>query len=122
MSLQEQIKAAVGAHGMWKARLRQAIDTGVSEFSPTVVRRDDQCEFGKWLHSASEPSVRTSPHYKKCVDTHRQFHEAAAKVMGLATSGQKANAEREIGLTSDFAKISATLTGAMNEWSRSAPK
>jgi hypothetical protein len=47
MNLQEQIKSATGAHGLWKARLKSAIDSGSSQFSPSIVRLEDQCEFGE---------------------------------------------------------------------------
>jgi hypothetical protein len=122
MSLQDQIKSATGAHGLWKARLKSAIEKGSSEFSPGTVRLENQCEFGKWLHSVSDPGIKTSAGYHKCLDLHRQFHEAAAKVLNLALTGQKDAARQAMGLTSDFAKVSGTLTMAMNDWSHSAPK
>jgi len=47
MAIAEEITKAIGAHGMWKQRLRQAIDTGKSEFTVERVRPDNLCDFGK---------------------------------------------------------------------------
>jgi hypothetical protein len=45
-SFREQIRAAIGAHGTWKARLRSAIDSGQSTLSVGVTRLDDRCDNG----------------------------------------------------------------------------
>lgn len=116
MTVQEQIKAAIGVHGMWKSRLHSAIDHGSSEFTPGKVRRDDQCDFGKWL-AAAAPSARSSPDYQKCVELHRQFHGAAAKVLELAIAGNKDAAKEAMKAGGDFARTSGALTMAMMAWS-----
>ena len=99
MSMQDQIKTAVGVHGMWKARLKSAIDKSSSEFTASTVRRDDACEFGKWLKSGVDPAERRSPGYQKCTDLHRQFHEKAAVVLELALAGKTDQAKQAIGPT-----------------------
>jgi len=43
MSTQDQIKKAIGAHGLWKTRLAAAIDVGKSEFTVDTVRKDNAC-------------------------------------------------------------------------------
>ena len=45
----ERIVHAIAAHAKWKFYLRQAIDTGTSEWTVAEVRPDDGCEFGTWL-------------------------------------------------------------------------
>ena len=77
-------------------------------------------EFGRWLGQISDPKITKSEDYKKCTELHRQFHLATAKVLALATSGQKAMAEKALGLESEFATTSARLTAAMMHWSRSS--
>jgi len=120
MNVKEAIMSAVAAHSMWKARLRTAVRAGSSDFRVDTVRRDDQCEFGRWLGQISDPKITKSEDYKKCTELHRQFHLATAKVLALATSGQKAMAEKALGLESEFATTSARLTAAMMHWSRSS--
>ena len=43
------ITHAIASHAKWKYRLRQAIDTGMSDWTVAEVRADDRCEFGEWL-------------------------------------------------------------------------
>ncbi len=47
----EEITKAIGMHGIWKLRLKQAIDLGSSEFSVEHISPDNECAFGKWLYS-----------------------------------------------------------------------
>ena len=53
MSTTDAITKGIGAHGMWKQRILDAIKTGKSEWTPEIVCQDNQCEFGKWLYSCS---------------------------------------------------------------------
>ena len=58
MSLQEEIAKALGAHGVWKMRLKTAIDTGKADAQAADVAKDNVCAFGQWLYGASlTPSV-----------------------------------------------------------------
>jgi hypothetical protein len=107
---------AIGAHGMWKTRLKSAIDHGSSEFSPAVVQLDDHCDFGKWLAGAS-PELKASPLYSRCRDLHRQFHSAAAKVLTLALSGKKDKAKHNLD-SGEFSNLSGTLTKTMMDWDK----
>ena len=116
----EQIRNAIVAHSRWKARLRQAIDSGKSEWNAESVRPDNLCDFGKWLHSVS-PTEKTTERWKKIRDLHSEFHKEAARVLTLALSGQKAEAETAFALGSHFSKISADLTMAMIAWRDSIP-
>ena len=54
MSLKDEISAAIGAHGSWKTRIRTAIESGTSEFSPLNVAADNKCAFGKWLYGVTD--------------------------------------------------------------------
>ncbi|HYA36093.1 MAG TPA: CZB domain-containing protein [Candidatus Binataceae bacterium] len=116
MSIQDQIKSAIAAHGMWKARLTSAIDSGSSDVSPATIQLDDHCEFGKWLHYGEAAKFKDSPHYTRCLALHRQFHLVAAKVLMLALSGKKEQAARSMGPMGDWTNASADLTKAMMEW------
>jgi hypothetical protein len=113
----DQIMAAIGAHGPWKGRLRAAIDSGKSDIPAKVVQDDHQCDFGKWLY---RPEVgadeKKSVHYKTCADLHRRFHVAAAGIMALALNGKKQDAHNALEGDSDFAKLSGELTRALVAW------
>jgi methyl-accepting chemotaxis protein len=117
MNINDQISAAIGAHGLWKGRLRTAIEKGVSETPVNVVRDDRQCNFGKWLHGPElDATAKKSAHYGACVEIHRRFHSAAADVLQLAMSGKKDEASRLLAPDQPFGKISSELTREMLAW------
>ena len=115
--LNDQISAAIGAHGLWKGRLRAAIDSGKAEVPVDVVQDDHQCSFGKWLYGPElTGNDKTSAHYKKCADLHRRFHVAAAHVMALAVAGKRQDAAQALDGDEDFKKLSTELTRALVAW------
>jgi hypothetical protein len=111
----DEINKAIGAHGMWKQRLRQAVDSGQSEFTVERVSPDNQCEFGKWLH-ALPPTDKTSANWKSVQELHAKFHTEAARVLELALKGQKQKADEGLSPDSGFTKVSLDLTAAMMKW------
>jgi hypothetical protein len=119
MSLQQEIQSAIGAHGLWKGRLKDAIQRKPSDLSVAVVRDDHACAFGKWLQSA-DAVTKKSKSYQKCGDLHRRFHLATADVLGLALAGKSAEASQAIAPGSQFFKASIELTQAMMAWATEA--
>lgn len=117
MVTEEQINKAIGAHGLWKQRLRSAIDAGKSEFSVATMRLDNVCDFGKWLYSLP-PAIKATDEYKKVKDIHAKFHAEAANVLNFAVQGKKEDAEKSIALGGAFAVLSADLTKAMMLWKK----
>jgi hypothetical protein len=117
MSLQDEIKHAIGAHGLWKNRLQSAIDNGKSDFSPDQVGHDNNCDFGKWLYGASLASaVRHKAEYETCRRLHADFHREASNVLRLALGGQKDQARNAMAANGKFAAVSGDLTNAMMKW------
>ena len=117
MDLKDQIKAAIGSHGLWKGRLRSAIDTGKSDVSVADARSDRNCAFGKWLQGLSSEAANC-PDCKSTKELHAKFHQAAADVLSLAITGKKQEAVKAIGVDSQFYKLSAELTRALMSWSQ----
>jgi hypothetical protein len=109
MNETEHINNAIAAHGRWKARLRQAIETGKSEWKADSVRSDSLCDFGKWLHTCSSAEKATE-RWTKIRDLHSEFHKEAARILALAVAGRKSDAEGAIALGSHFSTTSADLT------------
>lgn len=113
----QEIDKAIGAHGMWKARLRSAIDTGQVDMPVAKIRLDDQCAFGKWLIGPSLAAPeKLSAHDRKVKDLHAEFHRVAATVVEMAQGGQKAAAEKMTALGGRYAEVSGALTAAMMAW------
>lgn len=117
--LADQVQKALVAHSAWKVRLAQAIETGGSEFSPKIVRRDDQCALGKWLYSEIAPTLR-GDNYEKVRALHAEFHLAAAGVLTLALEGRKAEAQAAMFTVQDFGRASTRLTIALDAWRTAA--
>jgi len=108
------LQKAMTAHSAWKARLRNAIATGKLDVAAATVKADDQCQFGKWLYG-TELSVqeKQSEQYRAVKELHGRFHEEASKVAQFAISGQKEAAEKAMGLSSDFTRISSDLMNVL---------
>jgi CHASE3 domain sensor protein len=111
----EQITKAIGAHGTWKNRLKRAIDTGTSDIAPEKVSADDQCEFGKWLHSLPETD-RQSDEYQQAKALHACFHQEAGEVLRLALGGEKQRAMQCLAVGGPFGTASEQLTAQMMAW------
>lgn len=119
MSIHDEIDKAISAHGMWKQKLRTAIDTGECESTPAKVKKDNNCAFGKWLHERIETSAKSSPCCSEVVNLHAQFHNEAGTILDLALKGDKESANIRMSLGQDFSKYSASLTKKMKEWQAS---
>lgn len=117
MDTKEQIDKAMVAHGMWKMRLRIAINSGQSDFDPLVVRTDNQCEFGKWLYSLQDTS---SPFYEQVRTLHASFHTAAADVLTKALNGNSKEALSSMNVGGDYDQISSALSDKLQEWKDNA--
>ncbi len=116
--LARQVQKALVAHGAWKVRLAQAIDSGNSDFSPAVVRQDNQCELGKWLYGGIEAPLKGESHYESVRKLHGQFHVAAAAVLESALAGRSAEARAAMEPGSDFARASTHLTLELTAWQK----
>jgi len=111
----EEISKAIGNHGLWKARLLGAIETGKSEWDAQTVENHRGCEFGKWLLSI-EKEQNGSEHFKKVASLHEAFHKEAARVLRLALAGNKKEALKAIDHTGTYARQSGDLTAEMVKW------
>lgn len=115
--LKAEITNAIGAHGAWKMRLRTAIRTQQSDITVATVRRDDCCEFGKWLHGPKiDAATKSDVPYQVITRLHRDFHAAAAEVMEAALDGHDAQAETL--MADDFTFKSEKLVRALTKWKR----
>ncbi len=115
----EEIDNAIGAHGSWKVRLKDAIETGRSDIPVETIRKDNNCQFGKWLYGGTLSAAdKTSANYTKVRELHAEFHKAAARVTELALAGQKTEADKMMTRGGEFAAVSSRLTSAMMDWKK----
>ena len=117
--MKDEITKAIGAHGMWKMRLKRILETGVAEIDPVKAASDNQCEFGKWLHGQTLPAdVKSSAQYKTIKILHANFHQCAGKITRLALSGEKDEANRA--MSTEFDDVSRSLVAEMMQWKKAA--
>jgi len=117
----EQVQLALAAHTAWKDRLAHAIETGASEIPVEKARLDDQCVFGRWLNGEDiKPADKATPQFRKIVELHRRFHEAAGGVLSEAISGNKDSALRGVAPGSEFAEVSEDLANELRRWHHAA--
>lgn len=115
----EELDKAIAAHGMWKVRLKQAIDTGKIDAPIPTIRQDNQCAFGKWLYGDTLSAAdKAGTQYKTVKELHAEFHKTAAQVAELATTGKKTEAEKLMAAGGAYADVSAKLTSAMMAWKK----
>jgi Chemoreceptor zinc-binding domain len=114
MAFEDEITKAIGAHGVWKMRLRTAIDSGKADANASDVAKDNVCAFGQWLYGSVPPAARASADYASVRKLHADFHQCAAKVIECVGHGDKAKADAV--MAGDYAKVSGDLTTAMMKW------
>jgi methyl-accepting chemotaxis protein len=115
MSFEDEIGKAIGAHGVWKMRLRTAIDSGKADARAADVAKDNVCAFGQWLYGPSlSPALKASADYNTVRKLHADFHKCASKVIECVGIGDKAKADAL--MAGDYAKVSGDLTSAMMKW------
>jgi methyl-accepting chemotaxis protein len=115
MSASDSIIKAIAAHGLWKTRLKEAIATGSSIFRVSAVKLDNACDFGKWLYDLPAQQ-RLDDHWAKAKDLHAAFHTEAARILDLALTGKKAEAEAALEMGTAYAATSAALVNELQAW------
>ncbi|MFN8589127.1 MAG: CZB domain-containing protein [Candidatus Eisenbacteria bacterium] len=119
MSNQDEIRAAIAAHSLWRTRLRAAIESGRSEWNVEHVARPDQCELGRWLARLA-PDESNRERADRVRQLHGKFHAEASKVLELAHSGQGSVAALAMAAGSPFDRLTNELTRELMLWARVA--
>lgn len=113
-----EINKAIGAHGVWKVRLREAIESGTSDHSPETVGADSACEFGKWLY-AIPVAERPAEFWGQVQKVHARFHQEAGKILRLALEGKRDEAlELTTDMRGDFVTASIEMTDVLSRWKK----
>lgn len=115
------IEKAIGAHVHWMSWLRQSVlaileSIGTkNRFDIAKIRSGESCDLGKWLEGAQWMLQDSHNHsYRKVQGLHAEFHEASARVIELALSGNIMQAYTL--LYGDFLAISGRLVLALRAW------
>lgn len=119
MSIDQEITKAIGAHGLWKARLGSILTTGRSDLPVETIAADNACDFGRWLYGNTiDAAAKASLDFQRCRELHARFHKAAAETAGLALAGRHEEAKKSMDRGGAFFEASVALTQAMMSWKR----
>lgn len=113
-NLEQQLIAALAAHGEWKFRLLKGIETGCKDLEPEKIRVDNACVFGQWLYSDATQPYRDTQHYRTVRNLHAEFHRQAAQVVDTCRAGDNAKARQLI--SGDYTAISNELGNEIKKW------
>ena len=93
MISEREITSAIGAHSVWKSHLKEAVSSGNLDVPLETIAADDACQFGRWLVTvAAEARTTYAQQHALVKGRHAHFHERAARVAELATTGHREKA------------------------------
>ena len=111
----KEINDAIGAHGMWKMRLRTAISSGAGDVHSSTARCDDKCAFGKWLYGPTlDADTRAGKTYQVIRRLHAEFHQLAGDVLANVEKGNQNGAEQIF--TGPYVEKSERLVLGLTKW------
>jgi hypothetical protein len=74
----------IEVHKAWRNRLVTFINGSSSEaLDENVVRRDDRCDLGRWIHDHGERFYGDVPAFVQLKMQHAEFHASAGLVVSL---------------------------------------
>ena len=116
----EFLTRTIAGHGLWKYRLDQAIRTGTSDYRVEVIRADNQCAMGKWIHGDAARALAGDERYQHVRSLHATFHTMAADALRHALDGAQEKASRALETGSPFMATSAELVSLLDSWRHDA--
>ncbi|MGO9317044.1 MAG: CZB domain-containing protein [Terracidiphilus sp.] len=96
---------AIQKHAQWKFKFRNALHNK-EIMDAAAISRDNNCEFGKWLHGDAKAQFEKESSYAKCVAEHAAFHAEAGKVAVAINANKAEQAERLMAAGSAYDQIS----------------
>jgi methyl-accepting chemotaxis protein len=108
------LNEAIQKHAQWKFRFHQALLTN-EPMDANTISKDNQCEFGKWLHGEAKALHGQRKAYAHCVALHAAFHIEAGKVATTINAHRKDEAERMLAKESPFSEASKAVAVSLIE-------
>lgn len=112
-----EIKKAIASHIQWKKELTELINTGNLQTPVDIIEKDSECEFGKWLVTATMlVGKKNSLIYNEIVLLHGEFHKIAGKIASLVLSGHLKEAKKLMAPGGKYESLSNKLIQILNTW------
>lgn len=96
---------AIQKHAEWKFKFRNALHNDET-MDAAAISKDNNCEFGKWLHGEAQALFGKCVSHAKCVADHAAFHVEAGKVAATINAKKKDEAERMLATGSAYDQVS----------------
>ena len=106
--------AALLAHSAWKRKLKAYLEKPDRSLQASEVALDNKCKLGEWITGEGRKHA-ASPLFKTLTAEHARFHKAAAELVRRANLGENVDEEVALGASSEFAKATAAVVGAIAE-------
>ncbi len=114
----EKVRAAIRSHTQWFVKLQVAINTGMTELDPEIVKIDNNCEFGKWLYGDFPQQQKSTDLFQDIKKLHAEFHQGASKCLNLAINNKKKEDIAIIEKSGELRGISIALIMKLHELQR----
>ncbi|MGA9071275.1 MAG: CZB domain-containing protein [Terracidiphilus sp.] len=105
---------AIQKHAEWKFKFRNALLSG-EQLDAAAISRDNNCEFGKWLHGEARSLYGNDNHHAKCLTAHAAFHVEAGKVAAAINAKKTQEAEKMMAPGTPYSEISKRVGIAIIE-------
>ena len=112
---------AIQKHAEWKFKFRHAIHNN-ELMDVAAISKDNNCEFGKWLHGEAKAQFGNDGCYEKCVTDHAAFHVEAGKVAAAINAKEMEAAERLMAAESLYSEASKKVGVSIIELKNAAHK
>lgn len=108
------LNQAIQKHAEWKYKFRNSLHSGTL-MDDEAISKDNNCEFGKWLHKDARPALGGHKSFATCVVEHAAFHRAAGEVARAVNAKQGEQVEKLMAPGSEFAERSKKVAVAIIE-------
>jgi hypothetical protein len=111
---------AIAKHLQWKTNLRNAA-MHQEPLDEALIRCDDCCDLGRWLHGPSQRQWQSQPQFVTLVNSHRAFHQHAADVAQVINDGDPQTGLRMMATNTPFAQATQDVIMALKKWTSATP-
>lgn len=107
----------IESHETWKNTLKKLLEQSIKsniKVDPDVIEQDNNCLFGKWLHSKENEKYLENSDFTTIQLIHIRFRKCAADIVRTFNAGNIEEAE-ELFQNGCFAKTSAKIIEALEK-------
>lgn len=112
-------EAAIKAHVDWKMKLSRYLKNPDNSLDHKVVCKDNTCALGQWMYGEGQAYKAFGPDLFETVrSSHAEFHKAAGEIVRMINVRDFKAAERLLGPSGSYLKISSETVRLLTELSQ----